>query len=243
MGRVALVTGGAGGIGRGVALHLARRGWDVAIAYRSSAAVAAEVVAAARGHGVRAVAVAADLADAAQAEAMHAEVARELGAPDALVHAAGPYHRAHVLDETPAGWREMMSGNLDSFFYCARLVAPAMVSRGWGRIVAYAMANADRMVGLPGLAAHYTAKVGVMALVRTLAKALASHGVTVNAVSPGYIDSGSAPREELSRALPTIPAGRLGTVDDAVAATGFLLSEEAAYITGTSLTVSGGWGI
>jgi 3-oxoacyl-[acyl-carrier protein] reductase len=79
--------------------------------------------------------------------------------------------------------------------------------------------------------------------VRTLAMALAPHGVTVNAVSPGYIDSGSSPPEELARALPAIPAGRLGTIDDAVAATAFFLGDESAYVTGANLIVSGGWGI
>jgi 3-oxoacyl-[acyl-carrier protein] reductase len=111
-----------------------------------------------------------------------------------------------------------------------------------GRIIAYSMANADRMVGMPAMAAHFTAKVGVLSLVRTLARALARHGITVNAVSPGYIDSGGAPPEELEAAIPRIPAGRLGAVDDAVYATSFLISDEAAYVNGTSLVVSGGLG-
>jgi 3-oxoacyl-[acyl-carrier protein] reductase len=241
--RVALVTGGSGGIGRAVALRLAQRGWDVAVGFRGNETQALEVVGAAQAHGVRAIAARGDLGDPAQAAGLYAEVQAGLGAPDVLVHAAGPYHRLDVLDETPEGWREMMAGNLDSFFYCARLCAPAMIARRWGRIVAFAMANADRTIGLPKLAAHHTAKVGVLVLVRALARALAPHGVTVNAVSPGYIDSGSAPAGELEAALPTIPAGRLGTIDDALAATAFLLSEEAAYITGASLPVSGGWGV
>jgi 3-oxoacyl-[acyl-carrier protein] reductase len=118
-----------------------------------------------------------------------------------------------------------------------------MIARRWGRIVCYAMANADRPGGFPGLAAHHAAKVGVLVLARSLARALAPHGVTVNAVSPGYIDSGSDDPKVLEEALPTIPAGRLGTIDDAVAATMFLLSDEASYVTGTSLIVSGGWGV
>jgi 3-oxoacyl-[acyl-carrier protein] reductase len=148
-----------------------------------------------------------------------------------------------VLAETPEGWREMLAGNLDSFFHCARLCAPAMIERQWGRIVAYSMANADRMVGMPAMAAHFTAKVGVLSLVRSFARSLARHGITVNAVSPGYIDSGSAPADELEAAVPRIPAGRLGSVDDAVLATSFLISDEAAYVNGTSLLVNGGWGI
>jgi 3-oxoacyl-[acyl-carrier protein] reductase len=104
------------------------------------------------------------------------------------------------------------------------------------------MANADRAGAFPGVAAHYIAKVGVIALVRQLARALAPHGVTANAVSPGYIDSGST-TEETRAAVPKIPAGRAGTIDDVVAATMFLLSDEAAYVNGANLIVSGGWGI
>ncbi len=241
--RTALVTGGAKGIGGGVARALGARGDRVAIAYRRSAAAAAETVAAIAAAGGRGLAVAADVADPAQAERLVAQVAGAFGPPDILIHAAGPYHRADVLAETPAGWRDMLGGNLDSFFYCARLCAPAMAERRWGRIVAFSMAKAEHVTAIPAVAAHYVAKVGLLALARTLARRLASSGVTVNCISPGYIDSGSAPAAELERALPTIPAGRLGTIHDAVSAVLFFLSDEAAYITGANLTVSGGWGL
>jgi 3-oxoacyl-[acyl-carrier protein] reductase len=243
MTRTALVTGGAKGIGRGVALALAARADRVAIAYRTSAAAADETVAAIEAAGGRGLAVRADVADPAQAERLVAQVTAAFGPPDVLVHAAGPYHRADVLAETPAGWRDMLAGNLDSLFYCARLCAPAMAERGWGRIVAFSMAKSEHAGALPAVAAHYVAKVGLLALARTLARRLASSGVTVNCVSPGYIDSGSSPRAELEGALPIIPAGRLGTVDDVVAAVLFFLSDEAAYVTGANLTVSGGWGL
>jgi 3-oxoacyl-[acyl-carrier protein] reductase len=243
MRRVALVTGGARGIGRGVALHLAASGWDVAICYRTSATEAELTRRDLEALGARAVAVRADVSDPERAADLFGQVQAGLGPADALVHAAGPYHRAALLEETPAGWREMMAGNLDSFFYCARLAAPSMVARGWGRIVGYGMANADRAQAFPSVAAHYISKVGLLALVRTFARELAAHGVTVNAVSPGYIDSGSAPEGELARALPRIPAGRLGTVDDAVSATAFFLSGESSYVTGANLIVGGGWGL
>ncbi|HKA90927.1 MAG TPA: SDR family oxidoreductase [Haliangiales bacterium] len=243
MARVALITGGAKGIGRGVARALGARGDRVAIAYRTSAAAAAETVAAIEAAGGRGLAVAADVADPTQAERLVAQVAATFGPPDVLVHAAGPYHRADVLAETPAGWREMIGGNLDSFFYCARACAPAMAERRWGRIVAFSMAKAEHVGAVPAVAAHYVAKVGLLALARTLARRLAPSGVTVNCLSPGYIDSGSAPVAELERALPTIPAGRLGAIDDLVAAVLYLLSDEAAYVTGANLTVSGAWGL
>ncbi len=137
----------------------------------------------------------------------------------------------------------MFANNLDSFFYLARLVAPVMVKQQGGRIVAFSMANADRLVAQTQLTAHYLAKVGVLGLVRSLAKALAKHTITVNAVSPGFIDSGSLDAAELAGLVKIIPAGRIGSIGDAVHAVLYLLSDEAAYVTGTSLHVSGGWGI
>jgi len=241
--RTALITGGAKGIGRGVALALAARGHQVAICYRQSAEAAADTVAAIEAAGGRGLAIAADVSDPAAAESLVSQVWEQLGAPDILVHAAGPYHRADVLDETPAGWREMMGGNLDSFFYCARLCAPAMAEQRWGRIVAFPMAKAAEVRALPGVAAHYVAKVGVLALARTLARRLAAVGVTVNCVSPGYIDSGSSTSEELLAAVPTIPAGALGKVNDVVSAVMYFLSDEASYVTGANLVVAGGWGL
>src|SRR5262249_8165136 len=211
------------------------------ICYRTSAAAAGEVVAAIGER--RALAVAADVSDPAQAERLVGRVRDAFGDPDILVHAAGPYHRVDILAETPSGWREMIAGNLDSLYYCARLVAPAMIARGWGRMVAFSMAASDRIGAQPGVASHYIAKVGVLALARSLAKRLAPHGVTVNCISPGYIDSGSAPAAELAAARPTIPAGRLGTIDDVVGAVRFFVSDEAQYVTGANLVVSGGWGL
>src|SRR5262245_52918076 len=114
MTRTALVTGGAKGIGRAIARDLAARGWNIAIAYRASEAAAGEVVAEARGRGVRALAVRADCAVPEQCEALVRQVAADLAPPDALVHCVGPYHRVDILKETPDGWRDMFASNLDS---------------------------------------------------------------------------------------------------------------------------------
>jgi 3-oxoacyl-[acyl-carrier protein] reductase len=137
----------------------------------------------------------------------------------------------------------MFRSNLHSLFYCARAVAPGMIARRWGRILGFSMAGADRVQAQTGVTAHFIAKMGVQVLIRSLARGLAAHGVTANCISPGFVDSGSAPPEELHKMLKTIPAGRLGTLDDAAAAALFLISDEAAYVNGANLVLSGGWGI
>jgi len=241
--RIALVTGGAKGIGRAIGLALAERGWDVALCYRTSEAAAAEVCTAVERAGGRALGLARDVSDPAQVTDLVAQVSARLGPVDALIHAAGPYHRVDLLAETDEGWRAMFASNLDSLFYCARAVAPAMIERRWGRIIAFGMANADRLQAQPQITAHYLAKAGVLGLVRSLAKVLAPHGITANAISPGFIASGSAPAEELARMVKNIPAGTIGTLADALHAALYLLSDEAGYVNGSNIHLSGGWGI
>jgi 3-oxoacyl-[acyl-carrier protein] reductase len=242
-GRVALIPGGAKGIGRQVALRLAERGFAVAVAYRTSAAAAEETCRAVEERGAAALAVRADVSSPEECGELVRRVTDWKGRVDALVNCAGPYNRVHILSETPEGWREMFASNLDCLFYLARAVVPGMIEAGGGRIVGFSMANADRILAQPNLTAHYLAKVGVLGLVRALAKALAAHRITVNAVSPGFIDTGSMDPEELRSMARSIPAGYVGSPDDAAGAVLYLLSDEAAYVTGANIHVSGGWGL
>jgi 3-oxoacyl-[acyl-carrier protein] reductase len=241
--RTALITGGARGIGRAIGLHLAAQGWNVAICYRTSEADAAKTVADIQLKGGRPLAVRADVSDPEQVSRLFDEVRAAFGAPDALVHCAGPYHRVDLLKETPEGWRSMFADNLDSFFYCARLAAPGMIEKKWGRIVAFSMANAEKASAQTSVTAHYISKLGVLALARNYSRALAPHGITVNTISPGFVASGSAPDAELDKMVKNIPAGYVGALDDAVQTAAFLLSDGARYVTGTNLILSGGWGV
>jgi 3-oxoacyl-[acyl-carrier protein] reductase len=160
-----------------------------------------------------------------------------------VINCAGPYHRAKLLEESAEGWRSMFTNNLDPVFFTARYAAPRMIAQGSGRIVSFAMASADRVQANTTVTAHFIAKLGVLTLSRALARELAPHGVTVNCVSPGFIDSKSAPDEELQSMSKKIPAGKVGAVEDCVGAVRYLLSDEAAYVTGTNVVVSGGWGL
>ncbi len=241
--RVALITGGARGIGRAVALDLADRGWSVALCYRTSDADAQETARAITQRGVRALPVRCDVSDPRAARTLVQQVEQTWGHIDALINGAGPYHRRNLMEETPEGWAAMFNNNLHPVFYLGQAVAPGMKARQSGRIVSFSMANADQMVAQPDITAHYIAKAGILVLTRTLAKLLAPYGITVNAISPGFIDSGSAPPGELAGMAKRIPAGYIGTVTDTVAAVRFLLSDEARYVTGTNIHVSGGWGI
>jgi len=241
--RVALITGGAKGIGRGIALDLAAQHWKIAICYRTSEAEAQKTALAITERGGQALAVRCDVSDPSAAKALVAQVENKWGRIDALINGAGPYHRVNVLEETVEGWNQMFDGNLHPIFYLAQAVAPGMKARKSGRIVNFSMANADQMISQPDVTAHYIAKTGVLILTRTLAKLLAPHGITVNAVSPGFIDSGSAPPEELAGMAKRIPAGYIGTVDDTVAAVRYLLSDEARYVNGANIQISGAWGI
>ena len=241
--RVALITGGVRGIGRGVALDLAAQHWSVAICYRTSEQDAQHTKQAIEASGGRAMAIRCDVSDPKAAQDLVRQVDNAWGKIDVLVNGAGPYHRVNLFQETPEGWSEMLHNNLDPVFYLAQAVAPGMRTRKYGRIISFGMANADKMEAQPNVTAHYISKAGVLILTKTLAKMLAPDGITVNAISPGFIDSGSAPPGELDGMAKKIPAGYIGEVSDTISAVRYLLSDEARYVTGANLQVSGGWGI
>jgi len=241
--KVALITGGARGIGRAIALALAEQGWYVAICYRTSEKEAKETIEAIEKKGAHGLQVRCDVSDPKAAEALVKRVEKEWGRIDALINCAGPYHRINLLDETIEGWHSMFDNNLHPVFYLGRAVAPGMKKHKWGRIINFSMANADKLSAQTEITAHYIAKTGVLILTRSLARLLAPHGITVNSISPGFINSGSAPEEELAKMVKTIPAGYVGSMKDAVEVARFLLSDEAAYINGANIHLSGGWGL
>jgi 3-oxoacyl-[acyl-carrier protein] reductase len=241
--KIALITGGAKGIARAIGLNLASAGWQIAFCYRSSEQDAEDTAVLLKRSGVRVLAERCDVSIPEEAASFAQKVEMEFGQVDCLINGAGPYHRVNIWEETVDGWRDMFANNLDSVFYMTRAIAPGMKARRQGRIINFSMANADQMIAQPELTAHYIAKAGVLILTRTLAKTLAPYGITANAISPGFINSGSAPETELAGMVKKIPAGYIGEMKDAVGAVRFLLSDEARYVNGTNIHLSGGWGI
>lgn len=239
-GRVALVTGGAQGIGRALVLALAEAGADVAVTdvNPSGAEEAASAVAAT---GRRSWALAGDVADFDAAREMAEKVLKDTGKIDILVNNAGITRDGLLLRMKEQDWDSVLAVNLKGAFNFCKAAVPVMVKQRYGRIV-----NMSSVVGVMGNAgqANYSAsKAGLIGLSKSLAREVASRGVTVNAVAPGFIDTAmtQALSEKVRTALQQqIPAGKLGQVEDVVAATLFLASEEAGYITGQVLHVNGG---
>jgi 3-oxoacyl-[acyl-carrier protein] reductase len=239
---VALVTGGTRGIGRAIALDLARQGVKVAVTYRSNAAAAEALAATAAAEGLTLVTLSADVADAnAMREAVKTVSAR-IGPIELLIHNAGVVRDAALYGLEPAQWDEVIQTNLGGAYHAARSVVYSMMRRRrGGRIVCVSSVGALR--GLPGQAAYAASKAGLLGFTRSVARELARFGVTVNAVAPGYIDTEmltSLPpkrREEIER---EIPLGRLGRAEEVAALVRFLCSAEAGYITGQVYAIDGG---
>jgi len=241
--RVAIIAGGTGGIGRAVGLTLARRGWAIGACYRENEAKAAALRSELEGLGTPFRLIRADVSNPDAAREFIRIIGKEYGRIDALICCVGAYHRVPLMEESIEGWHTMFDHNLHTVFYLSRAVAPLMMERRWGRIVNFGMVNAGQLTGQPFITAHYIAKIGVLVLTRSLAKMLAPHGITANSVSPGFIETGSVSQEEMEQSFKSIPAGYVGSPDDVVGAVCFLLSDEARYVNGADIQVSGGWGI
>ena len=239
-GRVAVVTGGARGIGRAMTRALAAAGAKVVVSGRNQEALdeaCAEVVAA----GGEAIAVQADVAQEADADRLVEKTLEAFGKAEILINNAGVTRDGLLLRMSDKDWDEVLDTNLKGAFHCTRAFARPMVKQRWGRIVS--ITSVVGLMGNAGQANYAASKAGLIGLTKAVAKELASRHITVNAVAPGFIDTAmtEALGEKAREALTSrIPLGRLGKPEDVAHAVLFLCSEEASYVTGQVLTVDGG---
>ena len=239
-GKVAIITGGARGIGREIALRLAEAGATVVVSDVADAEPAAEEI---RKMGHQSLAVAVDVTSASDVASMVEKVTAEYGRIDILVNNAGIARDQLLMRMSEEDWEAVLNVNLKSVFLCTRAVLRQMVKQRWGRIVS--ISSIVGIVGNPGQANYSSSKAGVIGFTKTIAREVGSRGITVNAIAPGFIVSKMTEQlseEQKSEMLKRIPLGFLGTPRDVAEAVAFLSSEEARYITGQVLGVDGGLG-
>jgi 3-oxoacyl-[acyl-carrier protein] reductase len=239
-GKVTLITGGNTGIGRAVALAYAHEGADVAIAYVERESEARSLIADVERLGRRAHAVRADVTVEADVQGLVRGVVERLGRIDVLVNNAGIQRPQTITETSVADWDRMIGVHLRGAFLCCREVAGHMIPRRTGRIIVVTSQLA--YIGRPLYTAYSAAKGGLLTFTRALAQELAPHGILVNSVSPGLIDTGFDPLPEaVKRAhAASLPLKRLGTPDDLIGAFVFLASDESRYFCGQTLHPNGG---
>jgi len=244
MNRVAVVTGGASGMGEATCHELGTRGHKVAVLYidgQAAQRVSEEV----RAEGATALGVAADVSDRAAVEQAFGKVRSELGPVHILVTSAGLVDFAPFTEITTAAWERLIAVNLTGTFHCCQVAVPDMVEAKWGRIVMISSSSAQR--GSPGMAHYAASKGALLSLTRSLAREYAPLGITVNNIPPSAIETPMQHRSQAEGHLPSneqmaasVPLGHLGTGGDIAAAVAFLCSEQAGFITGQVLGVNGG---
>jgi len=243
-GRVALVTGGARGLGLTMATALAEVGADIAISGRTQQACEEAVAQITKETGRRAVAFNADVTKAADVEKLAGDVEASLGKIDILINNAGINIRGPIQDLSEADWDAVLDTNLKGPWLCAKAIGPRMVARGWGRVIN--IGSILSVIAMPGRTPYASSKAGVLGITRGLALEWAGTGVTVNAICPGVFGT------ELNRPLMNdpvkykefvaqIPMGRWGEVHEIAGAAVYLASDASSYMTGSSLFVDGGW--
>lgn len=239
--RVAVVTGGSRGIGRGIALELAKRGAKVVVNYHANSAAAQEVVELVTAGGGAALAVQADVSKLADAETLIKTAVERYGKVDILVNNAGLTRDGMIGLMSEDDWDTVLDTNLKSAWACSKIASRAMMRKRYGRIIN--ITSVSGIAGNGGQSNYSASKAGMIGLTKALARELAGRSITVNAIAPGFVgtDLTKELRPELIDQLnKSIPLARWGTIEDVAYAVAFLASDEASYITGQVLSVDGG---
>src|SRR5712691_8382540 len=240
--RVALVTGGSRGIGRGLALRLAQDGARMAIAYRSNKVAAQQTLRQLQANGVDCVAVETDITDAGRCDQLIKTVADRFGRLDIIVNNVVEFRWGTLAESSLQDWQGIFTSNLLTALYMCRAALPHMRKARWGGIIKLAVFCSARAFARAKISAYSAAKAAVVALSRSLALEEAKNGITVNVVNPSSIDEKELTLSEARRIRDArFPIGRPPTVEDVAATVSFFASEEAEYVTGQVVNVSGGW--
>jgi len=240
--RVALVTGATRGIGKEIALTLGRAGIRVAVSYRTNRQAAQRVVGTLQSLGSEGLAVPTDVTDPERVKELVSKVARQFGRLDILVNNVGVFEWKTVMDSTVEEWHAMLASNLYSVFHTSKAALPVMRGQRWGRVINLGSVGAERAFGQAKISAYSAAKAGMVAFSRSLALEEARYGITVNVVNPPIMDDSELSLEEAERVADArFPASRPPTARDVAEAVKFFASEEASFVTGQVLNVSGGW--
>jgi len=240
-GKVALVTGSAGGIGKHILLRLSDEGCKVVINYRDNEESARRLLSELEQGGKKALVFKADVTEPEQVKSMFKFVSDHWNGVDILVNNVGDFIMMGNLDYSTVEWKYMIESNLNSAYYCCKEAAPYMIKQKYGRIVNIGMASADRIHSVSSTLPYTIAKTGIIILTRSIAKDLAVHNITANAVSPGIIDNENLSDEMKTKAEKFVPSKKIGTPEDIARAVLFLVSPESDYINGANIIVSGGW--
>lgn len=242
MQRVALVTGGMGGLGEAICIKLAALGYKVVTTYSPGNTKAEEWLRTMNDMGYGFKAYACDVTDYESCESCVKQVEKDLGPVDVLVNNAGITRDMTFKKMTKGDWDAVIRTNLDSVFNMSKQVMDGMVDRGWGRVINISSVNGQK--GAFGQTNYSAAKAGMHGFTKALALEVAKKGVTVNTISPGYIGTKmvtAIPKEVLdSKILPQIPMGRLGKPEEIAGLVAYLSSDEAAFVTGANISINGG---
>jgi acetoacetyl-CoA reductase len=240
--RVAVVTGGMGGLGEAICMKLAKMGYRVVTTYSSGNTKAEQWLKDMKAQGYDIYAVQADVADYDSCQKAVAKIQADVGPVDVLVNNAGITRDMTFKKMDKANWDAVMKTNLDSVFNMTKPVCDGMVDRGWGRIINVSSVNGQK--GAFGQTNYSAAKAGMHGFTKALALEVARKGVTVNTISPGYIGTKmvmAIPKEILdSKIIPQIPVGRLGKPEEVAGLVAYLCSDEAAFVTGANIAINGG---
>lgn len=240
-GKIAIVTGSSRGLGKAIAIGLAREGADVTINYFRDERSANDTAEQIRWLGQRALVVQADLTEPSAAATLVSATTQHLGDVDILVNNVGEFYFKPLAAMEQAEWDHVIDSNLGSVYQMCRAVLPAMRQRRLGQIINIGLSPTYMVRGAPNISAYAIAKTGVLILTRSFAVEEAPYGLRVNCVSPGLIDNGYLPPEQKSWMEKRVPMGRLGTPEDIANAVTFLVSPKASYISGANLAVGGAW--